>query len=250
MKPVLLIALPLLMVGCGVTPITNKIKPGEEPFVVAVGEGPDGATDLFAAETGGGPFFRLTFSRPAEWAPRIAPSGAEVAYVRARQERDSTNMELVIYDLIAGTERRGPIPHAAGPVRRLGWNRAGDSVFAAADQILVTAADRIDFHDVPPALAGEADSSLMELLGTPAQGRVTHCGAEVCIVSAGGDTTALGPDVTDAIRWGPDSVALIRGSELEVRPLLGGRPRLPRWTDVPKGFRTPSYHPGEDASGR
>ena len=244
------ILLTLALAGCGITPITNKVKPGEEPFVVAVGEGSDGSTDLFVAETGGGPFFRLTFSRPPEWAPRIAPSGRAVAFMRARSESDSTEAELVVYDLIHGTERRGPVPAEAGPVRRLGWSQASDTVFLGADRILVTAVDRIDPKTAPTDLDQHADSTLEELLGTPAQGRVTHCGSEVCVVTAEGDTTRVGTDVTDAIRWGPDSLALVRASGLEVRPLTGGRPRFPLWTDIPKGFRSPSYHPGEDASAR
>ncbi len=156
----------------------------------------------------------------------------------------------MVYDLIHGTERRGPVPAEAGPVRRLGWSRASDTVFLGADRILVTAADRIDPKTAPTDLDQPADSALAELLGTPAQGRVTHCGSEVCVVSAEGDTTRVGTDVTDAIRWGPDSLALLRASGLEVRPLTGGRPRFPLWTDIPNGFRSPSYHPGEDASVR
>ena len=43
-----------LLGGCSVTPLTNKISVGEEPFVLAIGEGPDGMTDLYAAPAHGG----------------------------------------------------------------------------------------------------------------------------------------------------------------------------------------------------
>jgi hypothetical protein len=39
-------------------PLTNRIKIGDEAFVIGVGEGPDGQTDLYAAPAGGGAFTR------------------------------------------------------------------------------------------------------------------------------------------------------------------------------------------------
>ena len=240
----------LVLAGCGVTPVTNKISPGEDPFVIAVAEGPDGATDLFAAQTGGGPFYRLTFSRPAEWAPRISPAGTAVAFMRARREGDSTEAELVVYDLVSGRERRGAVPSAAGAIGRLGWNRAGDTVYLGGNGSWQTALHPVDPTPVPDSLRSRADSALDRLLGSPAFGRIDRCQGEACVVTPAGDTTRLGADVLEAIRWGPDSLALIRASGLEVRSLGGGRPRVPLWTSIPPGFRTPTYHPGEDASAR
>lgn len=242
--------LTLLAAGCGITPITNKIEPGRDPFLVVVGEGPDGATDLFAAQTGGGPFFRLTFSRPAEWAPRISPAGTAVAFMRARRASDSTDAQLVIYNLVTGRERHGAAPASAGPIRQLGWNPAGDTLFAGADRPLVTAADPIELAPVPAALAQRADSALTELLGAPPLGWITRCGPEACVVARSGDTTRLGADVVEAIRWGPDSLALLRATGLEIRALAGGRPRFPSWTGMPAGLRSPTYHPGEADSAR
>ena len=40
--------LTLALAGCGVTPLTNRINIGQEPFVIGVGEGSDGFSDLYA----------------------------------------------------------------------------------------------------------------------------------------------------------------------------------------------------------
>ena len=44
------------LTACAVTPLSNRIRVGEEPFVIGVGEGSDAMTDLFAAPAGGGAF--------------------------------------------------------------------------------------------------------------------------------------------------------------------------------------------------
>ena len=63
-----------LLTNCSITPLTNKIRVGEEPFVIVVGEGRDGETDLFAAPAGGegsahGPGLGLATARRHGLAP-------------------------------------------------------------------------------------------------------------------------------------------------------------------------------------
>jgi hypothetical protein len=68
------LSLLLALTACAVTPLSRRIRVGEEPFVIGIGEGSDSMTDLFAAPAGGGEFLRLTFTRAEERLPR-SPEG-------------------------------------------------------------------------------------------------------------------------------------------------------------------------------
>lgn len=241
----LIVYLPLLT-GCGVTPLTNKIKIGEEAFVIGVGEGPDGQTDLFAAPAGGGTFSRLTFSPPEERLPAIAPGGDKVAFLRAAHGRSGPPWALVILDLMTNEEQAAPLPAEAGNPERLGWTRDGSRVVVSAGGYFVlTAADgsRV-FGRIPEDSSALADSLSRPMLGQPARGMVRECAnGGLCILAATGEVTPLESGATDAARWGADSVGYFLGGVFEVRPLSGGHSRRPPWTGAPSGLRQITHHP-------
>jgi hypothetical protein len=240
-----------LLTTCSVTPLTNKIAVGEDPFVIGVGEGPDGLTDLFAASAKGGGFVRLTFNRPEERSPRLSPEGSKVAYFRATGATTGARWSLVVLNLLTNAERSAPLPAESGVPERLGWSRDGRRVVVGAQGYFVSAAPPapIRFSRVALDSAPAADSATAELLGDPPRARVEQCmvGGS-CIRTASGELTALGSGSSGAIRWGADSVGYFRGSEFEVRPLAGGHSRRPEWSGAPLRLRDLTYHAGNQVT--
>jgi hypothetical protein len=254
-RALLLFVLPIpgsLLTACSVTPLTNKITVGEEPFVIGVGEGPDGLTDLFAAPAKGGGFVRLTFNRPEERFPRLSPDGSMVAYFRTTGATVGAAWSLVILNLLTNAERTAPLPGESGVPVGLGWSRDGQRVVVSAQGYLVSAAPSapIRFSRMALDAAPAADSATAELLGDPPRARVERCvdGGGACIRSASGELTALGTGSSGAIRWGTDSVGYFRGAEFEVRPLAGGRSRRPEWSGAPAQLRDLTYHAGSQVT--
>ena len=243
----LLIVIVSALASCGVTPLTNRIKIGEEPFVIAVGEGPDGQTDLFAAPAGGGAFARLTFNRPPEKFPRISPDGGRVAFLRAANREPGPHWTLVILDLMNNGERVTPLPKDAGEPERLGWTRDGTRVVLSAQGYFVTAAPPLAaaFTRIPADSLALADSLSRELLGDPPHGIVRECmNGGLCIMAQTGEVTPLDSAARDAVRWGADSVGYFLPHGFEVRPLAGGHPRRPVWVGAPARLRQLTYYPG------
>jgi hypothetical protein len=233
-----------------VTPLTGKITVGEDPFVIVVGEGPDGNTDLFAAPAGGGRFSRLTFNRPVEDHPRLAPNGKAVAFLRRRAAEDSSET-LVVLDLTTMNEAEAAVPARARETDRVGWSGDGTRLVVSAGRAYLTASPpaRLELRAVPADSQAAADSITLQVLGDPPVGTVRECavnGAGLCI-GANGQETPLGLGVTDALRWGSDSVGYLEGGQLVVRPLGGGRTRVVRLTEVPTHLRRPTYYPGSAA---
>jgi hypothetical protein len=146
-----------------------------------------------------------------------------------------------------------PLPADAGPVEGLGWTRDGSRIAVrTATATLETPAPpgRVSLALAPPERAAEADSSTRVVVGDPPFGVIDRCGGEPC-VRAGADTTPLGSGARDAIRWGADSLAYFVGDRFEIRPVGGGHPRTPTWTDPPRNVRQPTYNPGStDRSAR
>ncbi len=231
----------VLAAACGVTPISNRLKPGEEPIVVVVGEGADGATDLFVAPAEGGQFHQLTFTRAVESLPKLAPSGGLLAYVRKGGGADGG--DLVIFDLIGGTERT--VTLAATPTR-LGWFPGSDTVAMVTPAGVMTVA--LGPSKLAAVAAGpRADSLSYDRVGTPAFGAIRACRAGgLCVLSDAGEETALADGATDGCRWGTRALAYVREGKIEVRPLGGGRVRQPSWANAPAHLREPTHHPGSD----
>lgn len=230
----------VLVAGCGITPITNRLKPGEEALVVVAGEGIDGATDLFVAPAEGGQFHQLTFTRAVESFPKLSPSGTLLAFVRQGGE---ATVELVVFDLLRGSERTVRLDQM--PVR-LGWFPGSDTVAVAGGSGVAVAATGGPL--VMAAAGARADTMSYDRVGTPAFGSIRPCAAGgLCVRSDAGEETTLAPGATDGCRWGDKALAYVRNGTIEVRPLGGGRVRQPTWTQAPAHLRQPTHHPGSDA---
>lgn len=228
--------------GCGFTPLTNKVGVGSEAFVVVVGQGRDGAVDLFAAPAEGGRFYQFTFNLSVESNPTVAPSGTGLAFQRQTPGQPA---EVVMLNLHNGSERARALPLEAGSVERIGFASTDDSVVVAATGgiYLVTAAG------VEPGSAAEAarlDSLTYERLGDDGFASLRPCraGTGWCVAKPDGQETALPGEVGDPIRWGNDALAYLRNGTIEIRPLGGGRVRQPTWSRQPPGLGQPAHHSG------
>jgi hypothetical protein len=241
-------AVGLLTACASVTPLTNKIRVGEEPFVIAVGEGSDGQTDLYAAPAHGGNFVRLTFTRSEERLPELGPTGTSVAFFR-RSTPGQGPWSLVVLDLLTNRESTTPIPQAGGDPVSLGWSRDGGAlVMRGAGYLMSVAPPRpLWLRGVPLDSVPWADSTTSEFLGEPPAGRIAACPDGFCVVAGEHDTTRL-EGVIGPIRWGGDSIGYFAGSAWEIRPLAGGRSRRPGWTEVPSHLREMTYWAGGASS--
>jgi len=236
-----------LLTTCAVTPLSNRIRVGEEPFVIGVGEGSDSMTDLFAAPAGGGAFVRLTFTRAEERLPRLSPEGTAVVFVRREGGAANPRWALVVLDLLTTSERRAPLPTGAEAPVRTGWAGDGSAVVLAGGYFTL-APERDSLIPVSPAQQPAADSATRELLGDPPAAMVGECAAGgLCITAANGDTSRLGPGDTGAIRWGADSLGYFTSRGFEVRPLSAGSSRRPDWSGTPGALRSLTHHPGRTA---
>ncbi|HEV8357908.1 MAG TPA: hypothetical protein VGQ17_14245 [Gemmatimonadales bacterium] len=245
-----------LLTSCSVTPLTNKIEVGQEAFVVAVGEGSDGMTDLYAAPAGGGGFVRLSYTRMVESLPRLSASGRGVAFLRraAGQERPT---EIVVMNLESGGERRVRLPVEAGGAMAVAWLpgdaalavRAGSGLYRFAAPPAAPALTRLRGAD-----SARADSALGVALGTPVAAMAVSCAAPevagrtvapaaggICVRTAGEEIAPLDSLGRDPVRWGADSVGYFTPAGFEVRPLAGGRSRRPEWSGAPARLRELSY---------
>jgi hypothetical protein len=235
----------LLLTACAVTPLTNKIDVGEDPFVIGVGEGPDSLTDLFAAPAGGGAFVRLTFNRAEERGPRLAPDGLSVAYLR--HARGSPEWSVVVLDLVNNAEHSAVLPREAGEPVALGWSASGDRLAVQARGYLATRAPgpiRLE-----PADSAAADSIVQQRLGPAGEGLIRPCGSNFCVV-VGDSVTPLEPGLRGVMRWGPDSMGYFVAGSFEVRPLGRGYARRPAWKNLPSGLSDLSYHGGVQVTTR
>ena len=255
-----------LFTSCSVTPLTNKIQVGEEAFVVAVGEGSDGMTDLYAAPAGGGAFSRLTFNRPAEAAPRLSAAGTRLVYLRSSPvETADPEPQVVVLDLRTGAERGFRMPRTSGASRAVAWLPGDSAVAVRTDSglfLLVPARG-----DPAPRLHGadsaRADSALGVPLGAPVAAMVVSCaavevagrsvapaGGGLCVRTAGDEIAPLDSLGRDPVRWGADSVGYFTRAGFEVRPLAGGRSRRPEWSGAPARLRQLSYAAAPAAAAR
>lgn len=240
------VALTLLAIGCNFSPLMNRIAAGEEPFVVIVGEGAGRQVDLFAVGSGGGAVTQLTFTVPIERGPRLSLDGTVLAYLRMSDTLPGTPREVVVMNLLNGSERRLGLPVEAGQPEALAWGddqatlylQTALGVWALAAPPAPAAARRVPKGD--PV----ADSALTTWLGTPRFARAIPCGPAVCAVTARRDTVRLTPTGRDPFRWGTDSVAWFEGEELMIRPLGPGLSRRMSWTRPPTHPRDGSYAKG------
>ncbi len=245
-----------MLFGCRVSPLTNQIEVGTEPFVIFVGEGAEGQTDLFAGSAAGGEMTRITFSRPPESVPALNPTGDVVAFLRTPAVGGEGEPRVVFMNLSSASERELTIPEGLGRPDRLGWSEDGSRLFLRFPHTIAGVKAPPSTGEVSPIEAAEvtgAEKALAVEIGQPVFGRVEPCRVEsggagrtpgLCVVSPGREPTTLTTEGKNPLRWGGDSVAYMVGSTLEVRPLGGGRARRPTWTRMPQNPRQPTYTAG------
>ena len=68
---------------------------------------------------------------------------------------------------------------------------------------------------------------------------------ELCILGDSGASGFLARGAQQAVRWGPDSVGLLIGGMVEIRPLGRGRPRRLTWSQLPENPRQLTYFEGK-----
>jgi hypothetical protein len=233
------------------SPLTNRIEPGAEPFLVFVGEGAGAQTDLFAVSAGGGEVVRLTFTRDIEWGPALDPSGAVVAFLRSASDAEPGAARLVLMNLVSGAERAAVVPAAIGPAGRVGWSQDGRVVYVRGERgmgLTPAPPEPMAVEVLAPTddRAAAADSALAIVLGDPPGARIEPCPADPapaawCVVTTEGERQALPAGVRDPFRWGGDSLGYFEEDRLMARPLAGGRARRVAWAGVPANPRQPSY---------
>ncbi len=234
--------------ACSFSPVNHRIKVGEEPFIVFVGEGIDHHTDIFAVPAGGGSVAQVTFTPLIEKGPRLSPTGEVVAFLRMRDTRPGAHRDVVLMNLLGGGEVTLTLPAEAGAPKVVTWSPNARTLYIRTDhgdwqaaappaEPLVTA--------VPAAETARVDSALDVWLGEPRFARVIACASGgLCIVGPKRDTTALAPEGRDPIRWGSDSVAWFQPGGMIVRSLGPGRERRITWTNGPEHPREASYAAG------
>ncbi|MES2125248.1 MAG: hypothetical protein V4503_11235 [Gemmatimonadota bacterium] len=235
----------LLLAGCNLSPLRNRIKVGEEPIVIFVGEGIDGHTDLFAVPASGGSIAQLTFTPLLESMPRINARGDVVAFIRARDTAATAANEVVVMNLLNGAERAVPLPDGAGHIKAIAWGPGDSALYLRSDggtwrastppaPTSVVAATGSDFV--------QADSVFELWVGEPRFARLFPCqGGGVCAVGPRVDTTVLSEQGRDPLRWGSDSVAWFEGDGMVVRGIGPGTVRRILWKRPPLHPRDGSY---------
>lgn len=241
----------IALASCSFSPISHRIKVGEEPFIVFVGEGIDHNTDLFAVPAGGGSVAQVTFTPLIEKDPRLSPTGEVVAFLRMRDTLPDAHRDVVLMNLLGGGEVKVTLPADAGVPLAIAWSTDGHALYirtARGDWQTAPPPAPALVTPVPAAAAAAVDSALDLWLGEPRFARVISCrGGGLCILGPQGDTTALAPQGRDPIRWGSDSVAWFQQAGIIVRSLGPGRERRVTWTGGPEHPRDGSYAAGPAA---
>lgn len=235
-----------LMVGaCSFSPLTNRVKVGEEDLVVFVGEGVDGNTDLFVSPTAGGTPTQITYTVAVEMLPRFSVDGGALAFLRARDSAGG-GARLIVMNMLNGNERSVTLPSDAGTPIALGWSAVPGVLYLRTSTGTWKAV-------APPApftverlaeSSAAADSALAVWLGDPRFALGMECGGAVCVVGAGGDTTVVARDGVGPLRWGMDSVAWFEQGNLIVRSLGPGPARRVTWRGAPSNARDATYAAG------
>lgn len=218
--------IPLALAACSLSPLQNRIHPGEEPFVVVVGTGADGKVDLFATLPGGGEVHRLTFTSMTESAPQLSRQGDVVAFLRHGTGSGRDQGELVVMNLLNGAERHLDVSDSAGTLRNVGWSDDEQHLYLETDNgrwMVDVPPLAPNARRIPTDLAAAADSALGTWLGTPRFAHVEPCTTGgICIAGPSGEPRELSPTGRGAVRWGSDSVAWLEGDQIVVRPLGPG----------------------------
>jgi hypothetical protein len=238
----------LLAGGCrgNLSPLSNRLEIGQEPYLVFTADGEDGSGDLFASKPAGGMTYQITFTRVDERLPALSPDGTMLAFVRSRAPGDERQWRLVVMNLLNGAERQveadAPAPEA------IAWSRDGSRLYARVGAMaMVTPAPPADLSLAEAAGRDRmaADSGLEVLLGEPPLGVAVPCeGGGICARLGGGVVETITATGMTPARWQGDSVAYLEAGEFVVRPLAGGRTRVLRWSRSPGRPRELTMFPG------
>lgn len=231
--------------ACSFTPLTNRVDLGSDDFVVFVGEGVDGNTDLFVSLASGGSVTQLTYTGSVEMLPRLSSDGGVLAFVRARDTTEKSPRALIMMNLLSASERRLDLPENSGVPTALGWNDDGTAVYLRQ----TTGTWRVAAPPAPlsmDAVTGAellaADTAVGTWLGTARFAEAVPCpDGGVCVTGPRGDTTKIAPQGASALRWGADSIAWFEGDNLIVRGLGPGPARRVTWRRAPANPRDASY---------
>ena len=236
----------VLLAGCNLSPLRNRIKVGEEAIVIFVGDGIDRNTDLFVVPASGGSITQLTFTPLHESMPRINARGDVVAFIRARDTAATAPNELVAMNLLNGAERIFALPGGAGHITAIAWAPDSNSLYLRSAQGTWRASTPpLPAHVVPATGADfvRADSVFELWVGEPRFARIFACqSGGVCAVGPRVDTTVLSTLGRDPLRWGADSVAWFEGDGMVIRGIGPGTVRRMLW-------RQPPGHPHDGTYG-
>ena len=228
-------ALLLLLAACtGLPPLRHRFEVGRDPYVLLVADAPDGRGDIWAMSPDGSDLVQITFSLPAEWSPRLTPSGDVVAFLRSREQGDTARTRIWLLNLLNGSERQLRLPDSSGAPLAIAWTEDGRALVVRTTRTIY----RINAppappapSEVPPREMASADRALSVMVGSPAFARVAPCeeGGALCVFPDGGPPSPIATGATDPVRWGDDSLAYQLDGELVVRPVGPGRERIVRW---------------------
>jgi hypothetical protein len=225
--------------ACGgfISPLKNRLAVGEESYLVFVGDGEGGRGDLYAASTGGGAVYQVTYSRVDEGQPALSPDGRRLAFTRARRATDTTDRAVWVMNLEDGAERE--VPALPGGVQsvRLAWNVDGGRLFIGGESGAF--AYEVSDGEVVPAGA-EAREALETRAGRLPGRPVSSCGDRGLCLPGDTGVVMLASPARDPLRWSADSLAYFVGDDLQVRPLAGGRVRVIPWRGAPPHPRQPT----------
>jgi hypothetical protein len=241
----------LLLLACrgSLSPLSNKLEVGQQPYLIFAADGEAGVGDLFASAPAGGPSFQITFTRVDEELPSLSADGTMLAFVRSRAPGDTRHHSLVVMNLLNGAERRvdtdGVMPTA------LAWSRDGARLFLQeGDTVRVTLTPPAALHLTPVARADRsaADSQLAVLLGDPPQAMAVPCdnGEGICARLGDGSQQMITHSGRDPARWSGDSIAYREDADWVIQPLTGGKTRtlsLARASGHPRSLTIFAGHP-------
>lgn len=226
-----------MLLACrgSLSPLSNKLAVGQQPYVVFAANGEAGVGDLFASTPAGGQAFQITFTRVDEELPSLSADGTLLAFVRSRTPGDSGRRSLVVMNLLNGAERRIEFDGAAPSA--VAWSRDGSRIFLRqGDSVRVTPAPPSQFQLAPVAGTDRsaADSQLAVLLGDPPLATAVPCdsGTGICARLPDGSQQTIAPTGRNPARWSGDSIVYRENEDWVIQPLAGGKTRTLNWTET------------------
>ena len=131
------VLLTLWLAGCGgLSPLRGHAVVGRDPYLVFVGDGPGGQSDLFGVRGDGGPVFQITYTSVPEMAPRLSPNGDAVAFLRGSTADPRLPDRVWVLNLLSGAEREFKLPRDAAPPDGLGWSEDGRWLYVRASGVI------------------------------------------------------------------------------------------------------------------